>query len=203
VQKGLLHVKIKIKGRQAHGAYPWQGSNAIDTAMAIVGELKAHRFAYTANRYLHPPTMNVGTIRGGDKVNVVADWCECEIDFRFLPGSTAEQILGVVKAVARRHCRSFEIEIEGAQKPYQIEQGHPLVACLKSAMKKADVNPVIRGSEGATVITFFQDKAIPAVATGFGSSGCAHIADEYVKVSNLHKGARVLESFLTEFTYGD
>ena len=63
-------------------------------------------------------------------------------------------------------------------------------------MKKMKIAPRLCGSEGATTITFFQDKKIPAVATGFGTLGCAHIADEFVQVGNLYKGARVLEEFL-------
>jgi acetylornithine deacetylase/succinyl-diaminopimelate desuccinylase-like protein len=74
-----------------------------------------------------------------------------------------------------------------------------LVAGLKKAMQKNRVRPVIKGSEGATVITFFKDKGIPAVATGFGSRGCAHTADEYVNIDNLYKGALVLERFLKDW----
>jgi len=70
---------------------------------------------------------------------------------------------------------------------------------LKKAMRKIGVRPRVEGSEGATVITFFQDKNIPAIATGFGCEGCNHIADEYVKISNLYKGAKVLQEFLKNY----
>ncbi len=68
-------------------------------------------------------------------------------------------------------------------------------------MRKIKVKPIIKGSEGATVITFFQNKNIPAVATGFTSSGCAHTADEYAKIDNLYKGALVLEEFLKKYQF--
>jgi acetylornithine deacetylase/succinyl-diaminopimelate desuccinylase-like protein len=51
------------------------------------------------------------------------------------------------------------------------------------------------------MITFFQHKGIPAIATGFGCGGCAHIADEYVKVENLYRGALVLEEFLRSYRF--
>lgn len=51
-QKGLIHLKVKIQGKKAHGAYPWQGINAIDIAIDILKELKAHKFIYTKNKYL-------------------------------------------------------------------------------------------------------------------------------------------------------
>lgn len=200
-QKGLIHLKVKIQGRKAHGAYPWQGRNAIEIAAKVIGGLKRFKFSYTRNDYLRAPTINTGTIRGGDKVNVVADWCEFELDFRFLPGDSAKEILRKLGLIVRRYTQKFKIEIEGIQKPYLIDRKHPLVECLlKSALKYKPASR-IRGSEGATVITFFQDKNIPAVATGFGSPGCAHTADEYVKIGNLRKGALLLEEFIKSYSF--
>jgi acetylornithine deacetylase/succinyl-diaminopimelate desuccinylase-like protein len=134
-------------------------------------------------------------MKGGDKVNIVADWCEFELDFRFLPGMREKDLLMKIRGIIKRYAKDFNIEIEGIQAPYSINQGHPLVVYLKDAMHKSGIKPTIGGSEGATVITFFQRKNIPAVATGFGSSGCAHIADEFVLIDNLYRGALVLERF--------
>lgn len=202
-QKGLIHLKVKIQGKKAHGAYPWRGINAIDIAIKILNGLKSRRLVYKKNAYLKAPTLNIGTIRGGDKVNVVADWCEFELDFRFLPGESAKEIINKLKNIIQRYSRNFKIEIEGIQEPYQIGRGHILVKSLLKAAKKTKVRSRIKGSEGATVITFFQNKNIPALATGFGSSGCAHIADEYVKIDNLYKGALVLEEFIKSYRFSN
>jgi succinyl-diaminopimelate desuccinylase len=211
-QKGLIHFRVKIQGKRAHGAYPWRGINAIDIAIDIIREIKKYRFRYPKNKYLKPPTINIGTIKGGDKVNIVADWCEFELDFRFLPGMSAKVLLKEIKEIVKKQIKKFsrkngmprnaaKIEIEGIQEPYYIDKTHSLITCLTRAMRKIEVRPVIKGSEGATVITFFQHKNIPAVATGFGSSGCAHIADEYVKIDNLYKGALVLGEFLKNYQF--
>jgi len=199
-QKGLMHLKVKVQGKRAHGAYPYRGKNAIDMSLRVLDEVKRYRFDYHRSPLLKFPTVNIGTIRGGDKVNIVADWCEFELDYRFLPQMSAQRILRDLKAILHRHVRKFRVEIEGIQKPYCIDTRHPLVASLTAAMKKCRVRAHIRGSEGATVITFFQDKGIPAVATGFGAEACAHIADEYARLSWLCKGAEVLEEFLTHYT---
>ncbi len=192
-QKGLLHLKIKVKGRRAHGAYPEMGVNAIDLAMDIIRDVKAHRFHYKKNKFLKPPTVNLGTIKGGDKVNIVADWCEFELDVRFLPGMRSGEMLKAIRQIVLSRTRKFKIEIEGIQAPYQISETHPLVSSLKQAFTRTGVRPEVEGSEGATVITFFQEKNIPAVATGFGAAGAAHTADEYVRINDLVKGARLLE----------
>ena len=200
-QKGLMHLKIKIEGKRAHGAYPDLGINAIDIALAVIKEIKDYRFSYSKNKYLKVPTINVGTIRGGDKVNIVADWCEFELDFRFLPGTKAEEILGVLKKILNKRTKKYKIEASSIQQTYTISEKHPLVSYLKKAMRDFAVKPLITGLEGATVITFFQHKHIPAIASGFGSAGCAHSNNEYVKIDNLYKGAQVLEKFLTSYKF--
>ena len=198
-QKGLIHMKVMIQGKKAHGAYPWRGENAIDIAIKAIREIKNREFRYAAHEYLHPPTINIGTIHGGDKVNIVADWCEFELDIRFLPGMRAQQILNRVEKDIKKYARKFKIHIQGIQKPYEIDKKHILVTCLSKAIKAAGMHPRIKGSEGATVITFFQNKGIPAIAYGVGSKDVAHASDEYIKIDNLYKGTQVLEGFLKSF----
>jgi acetylornithine deacetylase/succinyl-diaminopimelate desuccinylase family protein len=198
-QKGLIHFKVKVSGRRAHGAYPHRGSNAIDGAMVLLSELKKIKLAFPRHRLLHPPTVNIGTIHGGDKVNMVADWCAFEVDLRFLPGMDAEKILGRIRKAFHKTGISFALEVQDIQEPYEIVQDHLLVRTLRAAARGIVSASCVKGSEGATVITFFKDKHIPAVATGWGARGTAHATDEYVRVSDLYRGAVVLERFVGLF----
>jgi acetylornithine deacetylase/succinyl-diaminopimelate desuccinylase family protein len=216
-QKGLIHLKVKIRGKSAHGAYPWQGINAIDQALKALSEIKSHKFVYKRNPYLRSPTINIGRIAGGDKVNIVADWCEFELDVRFLPGMSASKIIQDIRRIIKNYTKEFKIEIETVQLPTQIDCHHPLVGYLKKAIHSSlapsfkrhrkgypaglKISPRITGSEGATVITFFQNRNIPAVATGFACSGCAHSKNEYIRIDYLYKGAKVLEDFLKNFRF--
>ncbi len=197
-QKGLIHFKVEVQGRKAHGAYPHRGINAIDRAVTLIAELKKMKFVSSPHALLAPPTVNIGTIRGGDKVNMVADWCVFEVDLRFLPGMDAAKILAAIKARLRRTGIPFRVVVNDIQQPYEISCRHPLVRGLKAAARGIAPSRVT-GSEGATVITFFRRKNIPAVATGWGTSGCAHATDEFVRVADLQRGARVLERFIRIF----
>ena len=199
VQKGLIHLKARIKGKSAHGAYPWQGINAIDLALGALSKIKACRFVYKKNPYLRPPTVNIGRIAGGDKVNIVADWCEFELDLRFLPGMSPGKLIQEIKRIIKNYTKEFTIDIKAIQKPTQINCNHPLVECLANTMREHKIEPKITGSEGATVITFFHNRNIPAVATGFSCKGCAHSSNEYIKIDYLYKGAKVLEDFLKKY----
>ncbi len=208
-QKGLLHFKLKIFGKKAHGAYPDRGLNAIEKAAEIIHDLKRIKFSslspldkrplvgfkFRRHPYLLAPTINIGKISGGEKVNIVADYCEFEVDLRFLPGMNPRQILRQIKKIISSKVNKFSLEIDSLQAPYEISKGHTLVKHILKSDKRFNLS----GSEGATVITFFKKHNIPALATGFGSGGCAHIADEYVKVSNLYQGALALERFVKAF----
>ena len=65
--------------------------------------------------------------------------------------------------------------------------------------KKMGFTAKLLGSQGATVITFFQDYGIPAFSTGWGSHGVIHANDEYAEIKTLYNGARVLEQYLKEY----
>lgn len=200
-QKGLMHLSVRLSGLKAHGAYPWLGVNAINIAARVIMDLENQHKHYVKNKYLRAPTINVGTIKGGDKVNVVSDWCEFELDFRFLPGSCEKEILSSLKKTIIKYTPNYKIEIQGVQDPYYIDPRHPLVNSLVSAMQSLGIKPRISGSEGATVITFFKALNIPAIATGFGTEGCAHIADEYAYLGNLYNGSKVLVEFLKKYRF--
>jgi len=200
-QKGLMHLSVRLAGKKAHGAYPWLGVNAINLAAKIITDLETQHRGGIKHKYLRAPTINVGTIKGGDKVNVVSDWCEFELDFRFLPGSTEKEALRSLRETITKYTRNYKIKIQGIQDPYSIDPDHPLVSSLVSAMRSLSIKPRISGSEGATVITFFKARGIPAIATGFGTEGCAHIADEYAGLDNLYNGAKVLVEFLKRYKF--
>ncbi len=195
-QKGLVHFKVSVFGKKAHGAYPDQGINAINISCGIIRDLEKHKFSFQPHPLLKGPTINAGTIHGGDKVNMVADWCDFELDLRYLPGESAKNVLADIKSLIAKRAKRFRIKIDGIQAPYEIDKRHILPASLLKCWREHSKSSGFKGSEGATVITFFKEMGIPAVATGFGSRGCAHINDEYVKIDNLCRGAEALEEFL-------
>ncbi|HLD87957.1 MAG TPA: M20 family metallopeptidase [Candidatus Omnitrophota bacterium] len=198
-QKGLVHCRVQIFGKKAHGAYNWMGVNAIEIASRAINRLKEHQFKFKKHPLLVPPTKNIGTIRGGDKVNMVADLCEFSLDIRFMPGMTAAGIVKEVKALVGREAKKFKVIVDDSQKPYEINPRHPLVKTYVDVCRKMGFKAKLTGSQGATVITFFQDHGIPAFSTGWGSHGVIHANDEYADIKTLYNGARVLEAFLKEY----
>ena len=195
-QKGLMHTTIKIKGKEAHGAYPEEGVNAIEITAKIITDLKIHKFNYRAHPLFKEPTINIGTIKGGDKVNMVAEHCEFEADIRYLPGMDKDNILKVIEEIIKKHSKEYMITVDSQLDPYEIKSEHKIVEQLKQAFKNKGKSAKICGSSGATVICEFKKYDIPAIATGFGIDECMHAKDEYVIVDDLVKGAESLEEFV-------
>lgn len=199
-QKGLIHCRIQIFGKKAHGAYNWRGVNSIEIAARIIDKLKTHKFHFKKHHFLKPPTVNVGTIKGGDKVNIVADFCEFSVDTRYVPGMNPHEILNEFRKIIKTESKKFKIEIDDIQYPYEISCEHPLVKTYVNAARKMGIQAHLKGSEGATVISFFKKQNIPAIATGFGASHTAHSTDEYAEIKTLYEGSKVLERFIKDYS---
>jgi len=198
-QKGLMHGRVQIFGKKAHGAYNWRGINSIELAAKVIEKLKEHNFLFKKHKLLRAPTVNIGTIKGGDKVNIVADFCEFSFDLRFLPGMDPKAIIKKIHSLVKSIAPRNKVIIDDLQHPYVIDSEHPLVKTYIETCKKMKTKSLLKGSEGATVITFFQKKKIPAVATGYGSCKTAHTTDEYAEIDKLFKGTKILEQFIKDF----
>ncbi|MBF0595119.1 MAG: ArgE/DapE family deacylase [Candidatus Omnitrophica bacterium] len=198
-QKGLFHSRIRVFGKKAHGATNWRGVNAIEQAAQIIRRLKKHEFKFKKHVLLNHPTVNIGTIAGGDKVNMVADLCEFSVDLRYMPGMDPKQIISTVKKIAAGVTDKYELIIDDLQLPYEIKESDRYVKAFVAAAQKMGAAPRLKGSDGATVISFFQHYGIAAFATGFGKSGTLHADDEYAEVKTLYNGTKVLEEFIKDY----
>ena len=132
----------------------WPGSNPKDRE--YFKAVKKLKLKYKKHPLLHPPTMNIGTIKGGDKVNMVADFCEFSLDTRFMPGMKASQVIKEIKQIVASEAKRFKLVIDDLQQPYEIPANDPFVRTYVESAKKLGLKANLKGSEGATVITFFK-----------------------------------------------
>ncbi len=198
-QKGLFHGRVQIFGKKAHGAYNLRGIKATEIAAKVITEIKNIKYKYKPHPLLHPPTVNLSVIKGGDKVNMVSDFCEFSFDMRFMPGQTHHEVLRKIKSAIRKHAKRFKVLIDDVQQPYEIDRRHPYVDLFVKTATKFGAKAHVKGSNGATVITFFKKHGIPAFATGFAADGTAHTNDEYIHISMLYRGTKFLEQYIKEY----
>ena len=81
--RGALWLAARVRGRAAHGSMPELGDNAVLKAARLALDLSAHVAGLPAPASGQRPSLNVGTFRGGSKVNMVPDSACLELDLRF------------------------------------------------------------------------------------------------------------------------
>jgi acetylornithine deacetylase/succinyl-diaminopimelate desuccinylase-like protein len=196
--KGDLWLELSTRGRAAHGARPELGINAVH-AMAKVVDLLETKYARQLRKRRHPllgtATINVGMIRGGTQPNIVPDRCSIRIDRRTIPGEKDPQVKREILRFIRQHGVAVELVDTKAEEP-------------APALETPIENPMLQrllhaaGQKHPAGVDFFTDAGvlsaagIPSVVFGPGNIAQAHTADEWVKISQLERGARLLQRFL-------
>jgi len=195
-QKGLLHIRVEVSGREAHGAFPERGINAIEKSIYALCALFKEKLSAKPHLLLKSPTINIGTFHGGDKVNMVAGYAVFELDIRFTPPLTKAEIIKRLKQIFSKHLPKHKLTVLAHQEPIEINKNSFLIKTLKSILKYYKIKPVLKPSFGATVINFLKDESIETFAFGFGTKWCAHIKNEYVAIDNLRRGVGVLRDYI-------
>jgi acetylornithine deacetylase/succinyl-diaminopimelate desuccinylase-like protein len=195
--KGDLWFSLETRGKSAHGARPELGRNAVHAMAKVVDGLETE-YAAQLRRRRHPllghPTVNVGSIVGGTQPNIVPDQCAISVDRRTLPGET--------EASVRREIKAFL----GQRKLTARLVNTKLAPCV--ALETDPALPLVRqflecvGNKKPVGVDFFCDAAvlssggIPSIVFGPGDIAQAHTADEWISLSSLERGTRLLTQFL-------
>jgi acetylornithine deacetylase/succinyl-diaminopimelate desuccinylase len=216
--KGLEWLEIVFRGRAAHGGTPAAGINAIDAAALFVHAVRTRlvpRFAGRADPLIGPPTINFGTILGGDQPSTVADRCRLTCDRRSVPGETYASVcreLEELLAEVRDTMPSLATELR------RMPGG---MATLEHvALRTADDEPIavaaasawqqVRGAapesaafpawtDGALLAAFGN---IPTVIMGPGDITLAHSPREAVPVAEVVEAAELYARTAIEFVAG-
>jgi acetylornithine deacetylase/succinyl-diaminopimelate desuccinylase-like protein len=192
--KGVLWMEIHTHGVACHGSTPERGRNAI-LDMARVLEIVEKKITPAMARRQHPKlgasTLNVGTITGGSKINIVPDACRIELDLRVVPGVRAEDIRAEMEAELQRVVEA-EVRIQKFSAPLHTDESLPWVGRVGQA------------GRGFTTAPWFSDAAFldgangPAVCVGPGSIAQAHTKDEFIRLRDLEEGAEFFGRWIGE-----
>jgi acetylornithine deacetylase/succinyl-diaminopimelate desuccinylase family protein len=193
-QKGITDIKIKFRGKAVHGSRPQLGDNAIYKAADFIQELRKliEQLKTKKNPVLGSGTINVGTIKGGTKVNVVPDYCEIEVDRRLIPTETPSLAVSQIRYLLKKLKIKADIEVGVNRLPMQINKDFELIKILNKISKFKTI-----GESGYTEIElYYRDAGVPCITFGPGISNQAHVADEYIPIKNLQKATKIYEELI-------
>jgi acetylornithine deacetylase/succinyl-diaminopimelate desuccinylase-like protein len=141
------------------------------------------------------PSINVGTILGGEKVNIVPATCVIEIDRRSLPGETEESLKQGIEAAVDRARDKYpdieaDVELQFFARPFEIPEGAAVVQAMLGAVGHVRAGtPELMGFRGASDARFFAEAGADVIVCGPGDITLAHTATEHVEIAEVNEAA--------------
>ncbi|MFP5298922.1 MAG: M20 family metallopeptidase [Actinomycetota bacterium] len=193
-QRGIAWLKITTHGVAGHGSAPERGISAIRHMADLILRLEE-----TLPDIEHPllgrPTVNVGTISGGEKLNIIPASCVIEVDRRIVPGEDESSMLETIQdAIALTRQRFPEVdarvEVVSMGDPFEVPESAPVVQHAVRAIEQATgATPDIIGFRGASDARFMADAGADVIVCGPGDIQLAHTARESIDLEELRSGA--------------
>jgi succinyl-diaminopimelate desuccinylase len=188
-EKGACWLEITTSGKTAHGSMPELGINAVMHMVTALQALTRLSLPYSPHPLFDKPTMNIGTIAGGNKTNVVPDRCTATIDWRTLPGMRHEDVLREIRRTLdglREAIPSFtyELRVIAERAPVASDPQAAIVETMLTILQAHGRWETPKATPGyATDASVFQPASgAPFVIFGPGIPQLAHQPDEYIEL---------------------
>lgn len=213
-ERGFVWVRVVTRGQSSHAAYPHHGWNAIAGMVAILAELRGlearpwpvpdevlrqidaaraatdELLAPGATDVLSSVNVNLGTIRGGTKINLTADHCEAEVDLRLPPGVAGAAMLQQVGRIVRGQ-RGATYEVLGRSEPNYSPPDHELFQVVSRAVTEVcGAPPALNIGAPGTDSRVFRRVGIPVAVFGPRPYNLG-AADESITVADYLDTVRV------------
>jgi succinyl-diaminopimelate desuccinylase len=189
-EKGAYWLEITTFGKTAHGSMPDLGINAVMHMTTALQALARLSLPFQPHPLFDRPTMNVGTIVGGNKTNVVPDRCTVTIDLRTLPGMQHEDVLQEIRQTLDGLCEvvphfTYKVRVIAERAPVASDPHAPIVETTLSILEARGRRESPKATPGfATDASVFQPASgVPFLIFGPGIPQLAHQPNEYVEVA--------------------
>ena len=198
--------KITVKGKQAHGAYPWSSVDPIVVSAQIINNLQtivSRNLNVTENAGI----VTIGTIQGGNRSNIIPEQVEMMGTIRALSAEDEKMMIERVKQVATKTAESAgataEVKIP-LSVHYPVTYNQPALTekMLPTLQRTAGTeNVLLRPAvTGAEDFSFFQEK-VPGLFIFLGGmpkgkkpeeAPSHHTPDFFIDESGLSLGVKAM-----------
>lgn len=201
--KGFTGNSIKVIGRSGHSSDPEAGLNAIEVMHQIITVLLQLKTTlkekYHNDGFAIPyPTMNLGTIHGGDAANRICGCCELVLDIRPLPEMDVNAIhsllIQTLTPLMNRYRGAIQIKNTINPTPGYECAAHDPILCLVESIAHQRAQTVSYSTEAP----FLQPLA-PTIVLGPGSIAQAHQPDEFVSMDQFKPTIKTLSDLIRQF----
>ena len=199
---------ITIRGKKAHGAQPHLGADAIVVAAECVTALQNIRSRRIDP--LEPLVITIGTIKGGDRNNIIAEEVKMEGTMRTLSDSVRTRALELMRqtltGVTSAYDAKFELSVDDSNpvtynEPQLVDQTLPTIRRIAGDANVIPLKPFMPAED----FSYFQ-KVIPGfyyfLGVGNKAKGLTpawHTADFDVDEESLVIGVKVMSNVLLDY----
>lgn len=204
--KGILWVKIKVKGKGSHASIPHRGINSFEKMNKIVNEFEALKMRLsrriTAFEMKDPfsrcaTLVMGGLLEGGRNVNTVPGETVFSIDRRILPEENLkkakEEIFEVIKSAKRTDNQiKLDLEFLAAEEPAMSVKETRFFQLFEKTIKAViGKRPKFYIMPGGTDLRFFIWQGIPSLGYSVKGGESWHSDNEFVYLDSLVQTAKV------------
>lgn len=205
-ERGFCWVEVTFKGPGGHGAYPSAQTSPIDTAGAFISALRKQWpeairssqgkasidldvLAPQGRSFVDEISLSIGTIRGGDKVNMKAADCTLALDFRIPIGKCVDDVMTLLRKTVLEF--KGEIGYLNTGEPNRSDPAGELFQALTAAvLEETGQAPALAIGLGCTDARLWRYRGVPAAVYGPDPSTMA-FSEEWLDVEQLATLARV------------
>lgn len=208
MHKGILMESIKLTGRAGHSSNPSLGNSALEGMHAVIGALMVWRNklqqTYTNDSFKVPvPTLNFGSIRGGDNPNRICAECVLTVDLRLLPEMEHEIIKSELYQVVNQSVEGsgLIVNIEAIFKgvPAMHTDANAEIVKLAEQFSGHSASTVAFGTEGP----YLNSMGMETVILGPGDIDQAHQANEYLALDRIKPMMDILTGMIGHICIGE
>jgi succinyl-diaminopimelate desuccinylase len=208
---GCLRFRVTLRGKAVHSSRNWMGVNAVEKGAKLTSRLGEYNTSLHGVKSKVPanpqtgvdwltPSVTVGVVRGGTKVNIVPDRCVLEIDRRVIPEEDkAEEVIKFKNMLEefRRGDEDFkyDIVVGGFHDSFYTPMDSEIVTTLSQVYRE------VTGREGRIFGTLacvdaahVAKQGIPVAVFGASRVGSnIHGIDERVRIDDLKDFGLIVE----------
>lgn len=207
MHKGIVMEKIRLVGRAGHSSDPSLGVNAMEGMNSVITDVMRWRRAIQSQHHnpsfkVPVPTLNFGSIHGGDNPNRICADCEITIDMRLLPSMDLEEARAGVRRTVMQAVDGtgltveFESIIPGIP-PMHTETSSEIVR-IAERLAGEPAGTVAFGTEGP----YLNAMGMDTVVLGAGDIEQAHQANEFLATDRIKPMQSLLCRLIAHFCTG-
>lgn len=210
---GVNDMKITVKGRQSHGAAPWNSIDPIVTAAQIINALQtivSRNLDITENAGV----VTIGAINGGNRSNIIPEQVEMMGTIRSLTDDDEKMLIDRIKTIVTKTAEAAGATAT-AEIPYSSHypvtfNNEGLTALMLPSLQKAAGTAnvlTISPKTGAEDFSFFGQK-VPALFFNVGgmpkggnpkTTPSHHTPDFYIDESGMPTGIKAFLYLVTDY----